>query len=69
MKNNRLNQDELYLIRKSVEEIRHLASLESANFSASGVADKQIKKSIRCYMTWFTMIAQDIEQAITERKY
>ena len=69
MKNNRLNQDELYSIEKSVERIRELASLESARFSSDETKDKEIKDSIRCYMTWFSVVAQDIEKAITERKY
>lgn len=69
MKNNRLNQNELYSIEKSVERIRELASLGGARFCADEIRNEEIKKSIRCYMMWFDMVAQDIEKAITERKY
>ena len=59
MKNNRLNQQEVRVIKYSVDRLRELASLESAHFSSNEEENESIKKSIRVYMSWFEYLAQD----------
>lgn len=52
------------------KRINKLASLENAGFHMDKEKDKEIKKAITPYMTWFESVAMDIEKIVelTEEK-
>jgi hypothetical protein len=60
----RFTQKEIMQLRKAVERIRELASLERASFSINKEKDEEIKKDIRPYMMWFDSIAFGLEKVL-----
>ena len=57
----KLEQQTLKVLANSLKQ---LASLERANFSMNEEKDKEIKKAIKSYMTWFEGIAYDLEKVV-----
>lgn len=52
------------------KRLNKLASLENASFHMDEEKDKEIKKAITPYMSWFESVAMDIEKIVelTEEK-
>lgn len=51
-------------LQSCADRIRVLASLERASFNGNEEKDKEIKKAIKLYMTWFEIVANDLEKII-----
>lgn len=56
-----MNKTEKEALKVTAARIRHLASMETADFGRSAEYDKTIKDGVRPYMMWFECVASHIE--------
>ncbi len=61
-----MKKSEKQQIKAQIDRIRHLASLESASFSMEEEKDEEIKNTIKPYMSWFLIVARQLEELLNE---
>lgn len=59
-----MTKQEKVILQNYANRINQLASLERACFTANKEKDKEVKNTIKPYMTWFEIVAMDIQELI-----
>ena len=59
-----MNKQEKVIVQNCVKRINQLASLERASFNIDKEKDEKVKSTIRPYMTWFEIVADELQELI-----